>query len=279
MIKIAVIIFSCFKYRYLWNTVIKSWERELANDFSNFDFYITTDTPKNSNLYNYLNNKNVKFIVYPNKLSWTEAAFFSLKNLNLNKYKNIITTFDDLIITKIDRRLLFNVINKNENINYFRLINNHSNLLKRFLFYKEFEVYYPKQYLGSMVMTLWDLEFLIQFLSNHKKELLELNAWEYEKNVPEIIGKYPNLKYSNRNIINYLNLMLKGKIDLISLYYFALVKQQSMKTVYDNYSKLKLFKNLLIYFYYLIFEISQLILPNLSLKNFSKLKEFLIKLR
>ena len=279
MNKIAIVIFSCFKYRYLWNTVIESWERELANDFSNFDFYITTDNPNNISLYNYLSNENIKFIIYPNKLSWTEAVFFSLKKIYLNKYKNIITTFDDLILTKINRKLLFKVVNNNENINYFPLVNNHSNLFERFLYFKYFNINYPVQYLGSMVMKLWNLEFLIQLLSNNKNQLLKLNAWEYEKIIPEIIGKYPNLKYSNRNIINFLNLMLKGKIDRLCMYYFVLFRQKSMKSIYDNYPKLNLFRNLLIYFYYLIFEISYLILPNLLFKNFSKLKDFLIKSR
>ena len=73
--------------------------------------------------------------------------------------------------------------------------------------------------------------------------------------------------------------MLKGKIDLFSLYYLVYLKKEDMKEVYNNYPKLNFFKNSAIYFYYFIFNISQIILPNYLFKKISKLKDFFLDLR
>ena len=73
MDKIAIVILSCFKYRFIWEVVINSWERELKNSHESFDIYITTDNPGNLDISSYLKSHNAELIEYANNISWSKA--------------------------------------------------------------------------------------------------------------------------------------------------------------------------------------------------------------
>ena len=171
MNKVAIVILSCFKYRYLWQAVIKSLQRELREDYQNFDIYITTDNPSNLDINIYLKDNNIKFLIYRENISWTEAFIDSIEKLEIKKFKKIITTFDDLLITNIRTDLLRYVLKDHRKFNYYKLIDNHSTFYQRILPFRDFEINKPINYLGSMVMSLWDYEFLLSFLRKYKAKL------------------------------------------------------------------------------------------------------------
>ena len=104
--KIAIVILSCFKYRYMWELVLSSWERELKNHYDKFDFYITTDNPKDLDINKFFSCNNVEFLEYESNITWSNALIESLEKLEKKNYKKIITTFDDLLITNINLYLL-----------------------------------------------------------------------------------------------------------------------------------------------------------------------------
>ena len=104
--KLAIVILSCIKYRYLWKVVISSWERELKDDYEKFDIYITTSNPNNIDINPYLKGVNTQLIEYEDNLTWSSALIDSIEKLEKKNYKKIITTFDDLLITNIRTDLL-----------------------------------------------------------------------------------------------------------------------------------------------------------------------------
>ena len=261
MKKIAIVIFSCFKYRYLWEEVYYSWKRELKADFDKFDFFITTDNPNQSDYYHFLKDTSINFITYPNNIEWADSLIYSIEELRIKNYNRIITTFDDLFITNIDINLLRKIINKHDKFNYYKIINSHSNIYQRILSFKEYDINSQISYLGSMVMTLWNYEFLLEFLRLNIKTLSGLNAWQYEKKVPKLLSNFTNLKYQNKQIISYKNILIKGKLDMFTLYFYELVKHHKLTLIRSQYSNLSFLENLNIYLYYVLFKFMKLFLP------------------
>ena len=271
--KIAIVILSCFKYRFFWEVVLSSWERELENDYKKFDFYISTDNPKNLDINTYLKFDNVEFLEYGNNITWTNALIESIEKLEKKNYQKIITSFDDLLITNIRVDLLRYILKNDKKSNYYKLINNHSNFFQRILPFREFEINEPINYLGSMVMTLWNYKFLLSFLRKYKRRLSNLNAWEFERVLPELLYGSINLKYQNKKIISYANLMIKGKLDMFCLIFYQFTKNDNFDNIYSRYLKLGLIENVLIYVYYIFFKILNLALPKRFIKFIVKAKK------
>ena len=274
MDKIAIVILSCFKYRFIWEVVINSWERELKNSHESFDIYITTDNPGNLDISSYLKSHNAELIEYANNISWSKAFIDSVEKIEGNNYKKIITTFDDLLITNIRIDLLRHLLKNDKKSNYHKLINNHSSFFKRTLPFREFEINKPINYLGSMVMTLWDYDFLLAFLRKYKRKLSPLNAWQFERYVPELLYSFSDLKYQNKNIVSYTNLMIKGKLDMFSLIFYKFTKNENLDNIYLRYAKLNLIENTLIYIYYILFNTINLFFPKTIINIFIRIKRF-----
>ena len=274
MKKVAIVILSCFKYRYLWQAVIKSLERELREDYKNFDIYISTDNPNNLDINIHLKDNYINFILYRENIPWTQAFIESIEKLEVKNYKKIITTFDDLLITNIRIDLLNKVIKDDKKIKYYKLTNSHSQLFQRLLPFKEFEMNRPKNYLGGMVMSLWDYEFLLSFLRKYKSKISSLNAWEFEKYIPKLLFQFKGLRYQNKNIITYKNLMIKGKLDIFALTLYCLTKNENLDDVSNKYRRLGIFQNIFIYLYYLIYDVLTAILPSSFILKIIKIKRF-----
>ena len=272
--KSSIVILSCYKYRSLWSFCIKSWYRELGDLASMFDIYIASDLPFNRKEFTL--EYDFDILQYPEKISWLESTVYVINIIKDYGYEYVLTTFDDLFVMDINKKLLSNIIYNNKSYDYIKIIDSHANLIQRFNSFRLYEVKKTIPYLGSMVMTLWSVDFLSKLLI--ESDLGPLNAWQFEKAIPDVFSTEGQVMFSNKNIVKYKNIVLKGKVDNLSLYEFSLKKDNTSLEIYKYFTGLNWIENLLIYLYYLIFFFLKLILPSKLFKSLSKIKElFAIK--
>tara|TARA_Y100001968_G_scaffold332035_1_gene388746 strand:+ start:205 stop:1056 length:852 start_codon:yes stop_codon:yes gene_type:complete len=269
--KISIVILSCYKYRHLWRFCIESWNRELGDLAASFDIYIASDLPCKSK------EVELKFDIleYPKNISWFESTIHVINKIKEYGYENILTTFDDLFIMDINKKLLRNIILGHTSYQYIHIIDSHASLIQRINDFRIYQINKKIPYLGTMVMTFWSVNFLLKLLK--ESNLGPLNAWQFEKKIPEAFSIEGQVGFSNKNIIKYKNIVIKGKVDNISLYEFAVRKDNRSLEIYKDFPGLNLIENLFIYIYYFTFFFLKLILPFNFFKSLSKIKQLITK--
>ena len=137
------------------------------------------------------------------ELSWSDNL---IKSLNKIDEKYIFLTFDDLFLTaKVDNtkieELMFHAIENDFNyLQFYRSISLGKRIRKD-LFKKNSAT----KYRNSTVWSFWKKEVLLDLLEKNE------NAWEFEKVGNLRSQKYNNFYSTRKNIIPFVNGVVKGK--------------------------------------------------------------------
>ena len=260
--KLPIIIFSCFKYRSLWPLCLNSWRREIGSLRNNIVFYISTDLPDNINKEIYEKELGCQMLIYPKNISWVKAAALAIEKVPEISCKYLITTFDDLLVNQIkicEFKNLLDQIFSGKSVNYLKLINHHSSLMQRLKKFKLYELSQPMAYLGSMVLTLWSRKYVLKILENPK--LTYLNAWEYEKEVSDIINYRSSVFYTNKNLISFANIIRKGNIDIFAFCKYAFFYDLKIFSIFYHFPRMNLIKLIFTYIYIFFYKIIKSLLP------------------
>ena len=193
---VALLISSYDGAQDLWEplekTYIKFW-----GDIPLKVYLITNTKNYSSKLFN--------VIQVGKEKSWSDSI---LKALSLIPEKRIILTFDDLFLyKKIETEKVIKCIKYSiqNNINYLQLfpstsiydLDKHGYRIKR----------KNTQYRNATVWSLWQTHILLELLDEHE------SAWEFERNGNERSRKFQDFFSTDKNLIPYLNGVIKGKWD------------------------------------------------------------------
>jgi len=137
------------------------------------------------------------------ELSWSDNL---IKSLNKIDEKYIFLTFDDLFLTaKVDNtkieELMFHAIENEFNyLQFYRSIS-FGKRIRKDLFKKN----RATKYRNSTVWSFWKKEVLLDLLEKNE------NAWEFEMMGNLRSQKYNNFYSTRKNIIPFVNGVIKGK--------------------------------------------------------------------
>ncbi len=217
--RIALLVLSCDKYSSLWSILSQNYS--LLWTYQPYDAFI---------LSNYKEYKDEYFTTLPigKDVSWSQNLILGLEKLKKLDYKYVLTSFDDLFINKF-------IIQEDLNILVNEFISNDGNVLQlvskkrernRLIGYYD-EIKNNSLYRASCVFTIWNISTLLNLLDSKE------SAWEFEKKGSVRSQNIDKIYVVKKSIVNYINLIVKGKI-LLSSYYRLKLKKVNLNNLDFN---------------------------------------------
>lgn len=219
-------------------------------------------------------NKNWSIVFYDRDLSWSAAALDVSHQLKASGISQLLTSFEDILPVSIDENL-YDQIKSLDSYAYVRTIGSNAllkpNPLKRDAI-RTVGSTFP--YLGSMLLSFWDMDNIIKILSS--PEVSNVSPWLYERKCHlafQPLVEIGTVYNTTRNVFRFYNICKKGKIDRfeLAMYYTQSAINQysySMITLKDIFSPFSLPRNFAILVY-------RLIRSTLTLFGFLRLKYYI----
>jgi len=210
---IAVIVPSCDKYSDVWELLMQSIERFMCGNI-----------PKIYLITNSINFKHplVRTITIGDDISWSDNLSTALDKID-EKY--VLMWIDDLIL--IDDFNWNNILSKiqwffKEEGDYIRLNPTPAGINKVNSFSK---IATNDYYRSSTVFSIWRKERLEEILASGE------SAWQFEIIGTDRTNKYQKWYASSEYLVDYVNLVIKGKIHPKSL---SLIKNVGLTYISDR---------------------------------------------
>lgn len=211
---LCLIVLSHHSYSDIWDLTLNSYKKFFS---ANADLFITSDYIKlDENLSNLLNKTNFNHLYYPKELSWSDSLSYIMKNYIKGKYKNVIFSFDDLVlleeVDKLKIESLPDVLGSK--MDYLVLNNKHRTIYTDFIYLFNrkkdyFKLTNKDTYRGSLVFSAWDVPFFYNLISSN--ELTNQNPWQYEQLINTVVNS--NRTFSvNRGLFKAANVIVKGSV-------------------------------------------------------------------
>ena len=251
----ALLIHSCSKYSELWPFLVESWENLIYTYDLKFDkLYISCDS-KDVVATSEFSNLDWNLVVYDGDLSWSAAALDVSYQLQTLGVTQLLTSFEDILPVSIDKHL-FDRIQSIDSYSYVRTLGD--NLIFRANLLRSGSVRnvtsrFP--YLGSMLLSFWDINCMIKVLSSPM--ISTASPWLYERKchfaMHDLIqsGK---VYETNKRVFKFCNICKKGKIDRLELATYCIYKafnqyDDSIKALNKSFKLFSIPRNLAIFCY------------------------------
>lgn len=205
--KIAVAVLSCDRYSDLWSLTLTRLSKVYPSEL--YDIYLITDTL----CYNDARVKTINF--GEGNPSWSHEILKAVKQIPNDI---ILTTFDDLIVHKSTPYCVVSNLLDEGYVTEKSVLKLSSSAFKgelvtRFISKKV-------KYIHSLVFTLIRKELLVHVLTSAAED--NASPWEFEtQNWDDEYICYE----LNNNVINYSNLVVKGKVNPITAIFCSLKLQ------------------------------------------------------
>jgi len=233
--KAAILICTHDGYKSLWKPLEESYNKFWHE--CSLNIYLTTN-------YEFYNGKRFISLVIGDEISWSDNIIKSLNKINEDW---IFLTFDDVFWKcKIDNMKIEKLFKRciDEDWDYLRLHNSPPGEIK---IDKEISLISKSaQYRTSTALALFKKKTLLKLLDENE------SAWDFEKKGSLRSSYFPNFYVVNKITLPYYNLIVKGKVDMIS---FLMIKMQKINLDFVKLKRMNLMESILRFAYVLIYKV------------------------
>jgi|TARA_B110000879_G_C11073064_1_gene471514 hypothetical protein len=274
MKEVCLIILSHKSYQDIWDLTLTSYKKNFPKGI---DVFLTSDKVKDKDLENLEIKHNITHLSYDEKLSWSGALRYIFNEFIHNKYKHVIFTFDDLVLTsKVHENKISDTLSYMKNdVDYLILNDGHRTLYSDLinLFKKEFafKLNSADTYRGSLVFSAWKTSFFYKIIN--KDTFSDLNPWEYEQKINNALGLCNSFSL-HKGIFQFANVIIKGKV----LKMKQRTAEVKLNYAYNHNRKvLRGFEEFRFNMYSFIFKFSRYFLSPIIFKNIREIKKNITK--
>ena len=222
MNKICFVILSHSSYSDVWELLLKSYKDKVLSGLADVDFFITSDSTLNEYENSLLQDNGFRHLIYTKNIPWSNALMQVVRKNELSNYSHIFFSFDDLIVINFSVVKFKNATSEMflNSDKYLKIYNSsHVNLWAKmfnlFEKHKLFEIRKHDSYRGNLVFACWDVHYLRKVLNN--QGLNNLSPWQFEQRVNSFIDDAIGYKCVFSNVLEYENVIIKGKVDKLAL--------------------------------------------------------------